>query len=132
MRLTIDTQEDSHESIQATIQLLQSHLKSKGVNNYYTNVLPEPTVQNGYNQSSESSSQSYGSYTSIPVSDEERLAKKIAKAKMRQESYSSSEPVDSAPAMSMFDSPEPTVSSVSDVSSEAESDESDDVRLIPY
>ena len=85
MKVSIDTTEDSHETIRATIELLQSHLRSKGATNITTNYSQE--------------------YSQPSFPSEDRLAKKIARAQEKQQSYESATPM-----MGMFDAPPTTPS----------------------
>ncbi|MFT4326311.1 MAG: hypothetical protein ACMXYK_02310 [Candidatus Woesearchaeota archaeon] len=158
MRITIDTKEDSKESIRHAIQLLQSclqnasmqgNISSQEQNNRY-----ETTANNGgYNNSNNAQSfnaaqqsyapsqnniaqqsaqqQNYGqyAYTNQPQQTafdayEDRLAKKIAKAKIRQESETVT-PI----AMNMFDTLNQTESPKQE-SQQQDSEES--FTILPY
>ena len=111
MKLEIDTKEDSHEAIRAAVQMLQAHLQSQGVVAPVTNYAPSTYSQ--------PSSYASSSYDSTPMTADDRLAKKIAKSKAREESYTS------APAMSMFDAP-------ATVSTPEPEEDDDDVSILTY
>lgn len=79
MKIEIDTTQDSPEIIQAAIQMLQAHLKNKGQ----------------YKEEKTYGTQSYNSY-----SHEDRLARKIERAKAKQEVQE-----ETSVPMNMFDTP---------------------------
>ena len=106
MKLEIDTAKDSPEEIQAAIHMLQAHIRNKGV---YT----EPRR---YQQTER-------------VSYEDKLARKIERAKEKKESYQQSNVTETAVSMNMFDTP---TNSPKEYTENNEVPEETDVRIIPY
>lgn len=102
MKLEIDTTRDSPEEIQAAIQMLQAHIRNKGV---YPRAESQPHSQNNY---------------------EDKIARKIERTKAKQEKYTQ-EASETPVSMSMFDTP-----TTPEGPSKDEEPEDSNVRIIPY
>ena len=124
MRLTIDTNEDSSESILAAINLLQIHVKSKNPGH----ISNSSSLFNETIYSEETMSDKDTFETNYNPGVDERLAKKIERARAKKEEFSKDDEIS---PMSMFDAP-----IMENTGKKQEADlnvsNSEEIRLIPY
>jgi hypothetical protein len=104
MKLEIDTAKDSPEEIRAAIQMLQAHIRDKGLISRPSNQLYQQPIHPQYNY-------------------EDRLTRKIERAKLKQEERTYEE---TAVSMNIFDTP------ITASSQENNNDEKSNIRIIPY
>lgn len=104
MKVEIDTNQDSPETIHAAIQILQAHLKSKGAQYAQQNIQHAPLY-----------------------SYEDKLARKIERAKSKQEELNNQNTAQEIPvAMNIFDTP------VSKEIKEEPEEKEDKIEILPY